>query len=273
MKNLIIYLLSSFLWFTPTLQCDAAHFSVTDVLLIKTNIASAKRDLAEQLLQFDNGASQIKQLFEQIKQAEDLLKRLGKPEDIKDLPGFGREINAFLRRVERNLPTFEIIREIDPDEIFKREQGSPYEKISKEIIVNGKQVAEVKGDTLKPELATRRTIAHYHKVREAVLKERQILKGDLQLAMTRLQAAATTAEVDKLNGVIGGLRTLLAANDADMQFAASSVATQNYEQLNEEKIQRKVQVQKDRADLKEGMRKHLQFFTLPSRPALIKPRN
>lgn len=273
MKSPTSLLLAITFWIFSGSPLSAAHFSVTDALLIKTNITNARRDLIEQLLQFENGAVQIEQLIARVKQAEDLLERLGKPDSIRDLPGFGREINAFFREVERSLPSFEIIREIDPDEAFEHDVNSPYDPIKKEIIIDGKKVGEVDAQTILPELATRRTIRHYQDVRTSVLEKRAQLKGDLELTMTRLRDATTTAEVDKLNAVINGLKTQLATNDADMQFAASEVATRHYQNLNEERIRKKVQVQKDRADLTKGMTDHLNFFVLPSKPALFKPRN
>lgn len=273
MKSITIFILSGLLWLTSILPTQAAHFSVTDALLIKTNVANARRDLVEQILQFENGAVQIEQLLARVRQAEDLLERMGKPESIKDLPGFGREINAFLKEIERSLPSFEIIREIDPDEAFKQKPGSPYEPVRKDIVIDGKKVAEVDARAVLPELATRRTIAHYQAVRNSVLEKRSVLKGDLELAMNRLQSASTSAEVDKLNAVINGLKTQLAVNDADMEFAANEVATRHYQNLNEEQLRRKVQVQKDRADFNEGMKAHLEFFALPSKPTLFKTRN
>lgn len=273
MREITILVLSITVWMLLPTTSRAAHFSVTDALLIKTNVSNARRDLVEQLLQFENGVVQIEQLVARVRQAEDLLERLGKPESIKDLPGFGKEVNAFLRDVERSLPSFEIIREIDPDEAFKQNPGSPYEPIRKEIEIDGKKVAEVDARAVLPELAARRTISHYQTVRESVLEKRTLLKGELELAMNRLRTASTSAEVDKLSAVINGLRAQLAVNDADMAFAANEVATRHFQNLNEERIRRKVQVQKDRADLREGMKKHLDFFALPNKPALFKPRN
>jgi len=273
MKPIASFILASTLWLTSITPSTAAHFSVTDAFLIKTNIANAKRDLIEQILQADNQIQQIQHLVSRVKQAEDLLRRIGKPDSIKDLPGFGREVNAFLREIERSLPSFEIIREIDPSEAFKHDKNSPYDPVKKDIIIDGKKVAEVDARKTKPEPATRSTIEHYHNVRSSVLEKRSQLKGELEHAMTRLRSAATSAEVDKLNAVINGLNIQISANDADLQFAASEVATRHYQNLNEERLRKKVQVQKDRADLTEGMKEHLEFFTLPSKPALFKTRN
>lgn len=273
MKTIIPFLLAISFWITSLSPVSAAHFSVTDALLIKTNITNAKRDLIEQVLQFDNGVLQIEQLVARIKQAEDLLHRLGKPDSIKDLPGFGREVNSFLREIERSLSSFEIIRDIDPNEIFEDHANSPYAPIKKEIIIDGKKAGEVNPQPLVPELAARRTIRHYQDVRSSTLKKRFQLKGELELAMNMVRNASTTAEVDKLNAVINGLRTQLAVNDSDIQFAANEVATRHYENLNEERIRKKIQIQKDRTDLNKGMTEHLNFFVLPSKPALFKPRH
>ena len=199
-----------------------------------------------------------------------MLQRMGKPDQINDLPGFGREVNEFLKQIERSLPSFEIIREIDPDEAFQKNKNSAHEAISKDIRINGKKIGEADGRALMPELATKRTIAHYHEVRASVLKKRSQLKLELNRTINRLQNASTTAEVDKLNAVVNALQIQMSANDADMEFAANEVMTRHFENLNQDRIRQKIQVQKDRADLKEGMKNHLNFFRLPNRPPLFK---
>lgn len=271
MKNIYFILLASFCWLTTSSTSLAAHFSVTDYLLIKTNMVNAKKDLLEQLLQETNQQTQIKKQLEQIRQVEDFLKRLGKLEDVKDLPGFKREAESFLRELERNLSSFEIIRDIKADEVFKQQQGSPYETIKKDIIIDGKKVSEVDGNAVLPELAARRTIAHYQQVRSKVLQKRSQLKGELELAMQRLNTATTAAEVDKLTAVINALNIQIKATDSDMQFASNEVMTRYYQNQIEADIQQKVQVQKEQAKLRQGMKKHFESFKLPNRPALFKP--
>jgi len=272
MKNIHLIVLVAFCWLAAPTTSSAAHFSVTDYTLIKTNMANAKKNLLEQLLQETNQQTQIAKQLEQIRQVESFLKRMGKFEDVRDLPGFAKEAQAFLKELERNLPSFQIIRDLNKDELFKRKQGSPYETIRKDIIVDGKKVGEVDAHTTKPELAARRAITHYQKVKSEVLKKRSQLKGELEVAMQRLNAATTTAEVQKLTAVINALNIQIQAADSDVAFASSEVMTRYYQNKIEEDIRQKVAVQKDRAKLREGMKKHFKFFRLPSRPALFKPK-
>jgi len=271
MKSIYLILLATFCWMATPTTSSAAHFSVTDFTLIQTNITNAKRDLLEQLLQETNQQTQINQLLAQIRQADDLLQRMGKLDEVKDLPGFAKEAHAFLRELERNLPSFEIIRDINNDELFEKKQGSPYEIIRKDIIVDGKKVGEVDASTVKPEIAARRVISHYQKIRSEVLEKRSQLKGDLELAMQRLNAATTTAEVNKLTAVINALNTQIAATDSDLSFASTEVQTRYYQNQIEDDIRQKVEVQREKASLKQGMKKHFEFFKLPNRPALFKP--
>lgn len=265
-KSLIFTLL---IWLISLLP-SIGGLAVTDWALITTNVQNAKRDLIEQLLQADNQIQQIRHLLSRVKQAEDLLQRMGRPDQITDLPGFGREVNEFLKQIERSLPSFEIIREIHPDEVFQTNKNSPHETISKDIRINGRKIGEADGKTVLPELATKRTIAHYQDVRASVLKKRSQLKLELDRTVKRLQNASTTAEVDKLNAVVNALQIQMSANDADMEFAANEVMTRHFENLNQDRIRQKIQIQKDRADLKEGMKNHLNFFELPNRPPLFK---
>lgn len=264
---------TAFLIWLTALGSSFAALPVVDVGLISTNLHNAKRDLLEQLLQGATQEQQLQQLLAQIRQTDDFLKRLGKLEDVEDLPGFRSEAEAFLKELEINLPSFEIIRDLDPDELFDKEEGSPYEAIKKDIVIDGAKVAEIDGEVVKPELAARRTIEHYQHVRSEVLKKRSFLKGELDLAMQQIRSATTSAEVQKLTAVINGLNTQLSATDSDLQFAANELTARYYQNRIEDDIRQKVYVQKDRAALKAGMRKHLDLFKLPSEPLIFKPKN
>lgn len=253
-------------------EIEAAHFSVTDALHIKTTLTTTKKDLLEQLLQGTVLEEQRDQLQSQIAQITDFLHRLGRLEDFRDLPGFQKEAEAFLRELELNLPSLEIIRDLDPEELFQEQGDSPYKSIQKDILIDGEKVAEIEGEVFRPELAALRTITHYEKVRTEVLEKRYQLKGDLEATMLRLQVANTTAEVQKLTAIINGLNVQMAATDSEMQFATNEVVARYHRSLTEKDIQSKVQIQRDRATLKSGMRKHLDMFQMPNQPTLFPTR-
>lgn len=269
MKNLITIVLGLLCLLTPI--TTSAALPVVDVGVISTNLTNSKRDLLQQILQEGNQQVQIQHLITQIRHADNLLKRLGRLEDVKNLPGFRREAEAFLKELEINLPSLDIIRNIKPDELFRQKKESPYEQINKDIIIDGKKVSEIDGNTVKPELAARRTISQYQQIRTKVLAKRSKLKGELEISMHQLKTATTTAQVQKLSAIINALNIQIAATDSDMRFAATEVQTRYYQNLIEESIQQKVRLQKNRAALKSGMKNHLEFFRLPSQPALFKP--
>ncbi len=272
MKDIPIFASILLLWLAP-IHSSFSALSVVDVGLISTNLKNAKRDLLEQLLQGVTQEQQLQQLLAQIRQTDDFLKRLGKLEEVDDLPGFRLEAEAFLKELELNLPSFEIIRDIDPEELFHKGNNSPYDTIEKDILIDGEKVAEVDGEIVKPELAARRAVEHYQQVKSEVLRKRSLLKGELESSMRQIRDAATTAEVQKLTAVINGLNTQLSATDSDLHFAANELTARYYQNKIEEDIRKKVDTQQDRAALKSGMRKHLNLFKLPSEPLIFKPKN
>lgn len=113
-------LLAAFTCWLLVSTISTAALPVVDAGLIATNLHNAKKDLLEQLLQGDTQEDQLKQLHTQINQVDDFLNRLGKLEDVNDLPGFNKDAEAFLKELERNLPSFEIIRDLDPEELFRQ---------------------------------------------------------------------------------------------------------------------------------------------------------
>jgi len=273
MKNLIQILSLILANFFCIHSAQAAHFSVTDSLHIKTTLLTSKKELVEMINQGITQGKQLAGLHSQITQIDDFLTRLGKLEDVRDLPGFDEAADAFVRRLELNLPSIEILKGLDLDELFKQDESSPYEKVNRDILVDGEKVAEVEASAVREELAFRRTVEHYERVRSSVLQRRSLLKGELEEAMVQLRAATTKAQVDKLTAVINALSTQIAATDQEMAFASQAVATRYYQNKIEEEIKQEVEQQKSRAEFKTGARKALQIFTPPSTPALFKPRN
>ncbi len=269
MKHILTNIIALLFCIFLTTKLDAA-LPVVDGTSIAVNLTNAKKDLLEQILQEGNQRVQIEKMISQIQKADQLLNELGKLKDVKDLPGFAKEAEAFLREVEINLPSFKIIKDIKGEELFKEERNSPYKKINKNILIDGKKVATINTQSVTPELASRRTVAHYHHVKTKVLTKRALLKGELETAMLQLKKATTTAQVQKLTAVINALNVQVAATDADLSFAHQEVVTRYYQNKIEESIQKKVQVQKERASLKEGMKKHFEFFQLPNQPTLFK---
>lgn len=272
MKHLIS-LLAAFIFWMLTYSTSTAALPVVDVGLIATSLHNAKKDLLEQLLQGDTQEDQLKQLHTQINQVDDFLARLGRLEDVKDLPGFNKDAEAFLKELERNLPSFEIIRDLDPEELFRAKSGSPYKPVDKNIIIGGEKAGEINGVAVKPELAARRAADHYERVRSEVLTKRSALKDELDASVRLIRDATTAAEVQKLTAIISAIQTQLAATDSDLRFASDELSARYFQNKIEEDIQQKVGVQTDRTALTTGMRKYLDLFKLPSKPALFKTRN
>jgi len=253
-----------------TTTADAGHFSVTDSLHIKTTLTTSKRELLELIVQGITQENQLESLYSQIGQIDDFLNRLGRLEDVRNLPGFDQAAEAFVRRLELNLPSIEILKDLDLDELFQQADSSPYEKVNRDIIVDGEKVGEIEPSEVKQQLAFRKTVEHYERVRSSVLERRSLLKGELEAAMVQLKTATTKAQVDKLTAVIQALTAQIAATDSDMSFASQAVATRYYQNKTEQEIEQKVQQQRDTAAIKTGMRKALNIFTPPSSPALFK---
>lgn len=266
-------LLAAFTCWLLVSTISTAALPVVDAGLIATNLHNAKKDLLEQLLQGDTQEDQLKQLHTQINQVDDFLNRLGKLEDVNDLPGFNKDAEAFLKELERNLPSFEIIRDLDPEELFRAKSGSPYKPVDKDIVIGGEKAGEINGMTVRPELAARRAAEHYERVRSEVLTKRSTLKDELDASVRLVRDATTAAEVQKLTAVINAIQTQLAATDSDLRFASDELSARYFQNKIEEDIQQKVGVQTDRAALTSGMRKYLDLFKLPSEPALFKSKN
>lgn len=242
--------------------------TVVDPTLIKTNLLNAKKDLAQQIIQEANQKTQIFRLEQQIKQAEDYLRRMGKPEEVnlKML----REILRFLERLEKNRSSAEIVKEIGSEEIFQTDpQGGPAQEVSKQILIDGKSEGLRQGEDFSEEVATRRTLAHYRAVKEAALIERRELKKQFALSLRELQGAKTSSEVQKISAILNSLQTQLAATDSEIRVAADEVLTRFLHNQNEKEIASKARVQEQRVRLRVGTSKDIERYRLPTKPFLF----
>ena len=245
-----------------TLQFQAlAGLAVVDVGLISTNLQNAKRDLIEQIFQEGNQQKMIGQI-------DTYLDILGDPSKV-DLE-LVNKILKLLNSVGVSLESEEIIRDLDENEIFANKEGTPYEPVQRDIVVDGEVVGQIDPTVFKAEVATQRTVQHYRDVRSEVLTRRSEIKSELNQVLLKLRAAKTDSEVQKLSIVAKALDTQLAAVDREVSFAANELMSRWVELQLEEKIQAKAQVQKDRAAARIATEKDLKFYRLPSSPALFK---
>lgn len=246
----------------------SAAMAVVDIGLIKTNLANARRDLAQQILQGKHQVTQIKHMVDQIRQLDTHLQRLGDPRQVT--VATLNEAVSFLNKVTLSKSSGDIIRDIGQDEVFKTRSGSPYTPVKRDITFRGEVVAKQDPDAFKPEVAARRSFEHYREVRAAVLKEREVIKRDMATTLNQLRVASSDSEVQKLNIVLRSLESRLEASDREIQFAASEVMTRYFQNRIEERVQAKAEVQRQRAALRTGTRKDIRFYHFPSKPVLFK---
>lgn len=267
MKILLKFIILSFLLFSVA-PSSAGVVPVQDISLIKTNLWTAKRDLAEQIFQGKRQLEQLQGLYSQIKQAETHLKRLGDPrkvtlETLKDALRFLQGVN--LSRTYEDL-----VKDLQGDELFAR-SGSPVTtEVERSIRIDGQEVAETDTSVFRSEVASHRANEHYREVRDAALAERPRIKAEMNRTLQQLQSASTTSEIQKLNIVTRSLESQLAANDREIGFATSGVVATYLRNQNEKEIAAKLLVQRQRAALRYSTAKDLKLYEISSEPIPFK---
>jgi len=268
MKQLSKYLCLASACLPLLLPTQSSALTVFDPTLIRTNLLNAKKDLLQQIKQEANQKTQIFKLERQIERANDLLRRMGNPEDV-DLEML-REIFRFLKRVELSKPSHEIVKDMRVDEIFSDDsKRGPSSKVNQEIIVDGKVVGKRSGQVYAPEVAARRSLEHYRSVKEAGMLERRSMKQQLAQTLQAVQRAKTSSEVQKLVAVLSALQAQLAATDNEISFASNEVLTRYLHNQNEKEVSAKARIQKLRTQLRVGTEKDLNRYRLPSKPLLF----
>lgn len=265
MKALVPILLSLAMPLLPPAAAGAV--AVVDINLIRTNLANARRDLIEQILQGERQVMQYQQLVAQVRQIDLYLERFGDPASV-ELRAL-EEARRFLGRVLPGKASGEIFEAIDDTELFAGPVAAGHPPVSRQIRLDGRTLGELDPAGYRPELASRRALAHFDEVRDAVLLRRRELQAGLDSAMLELRAAATASEVAKLDIVIRSLESRLADTATDLLLAGSAVEVHRHRLENEERIAAKAAVEVGRALLEENTRRELRTLPLPNRPILF----
>ena len=240
-----------------------AVVAVHDVVLIRTNLWNAQRNITEQILQGTRQVEQIKALYSQVKQAETHLKRFGDPRKVT-LETVTEALN-FLRRLNLNRSFEELVKNVNGEELVSRTSTGVSPRLQKAIVVDGQTVAPTDTSVFVPEAASHRASVHYQEVRDAALKQRPRIKTEMESTLRQLRSASTASEIHKLNIVMRSLESQLAANDREIGFASSAVMATYLRNENEKEIQAKLQVQRQRAALRYSTEKDLKLYEISSK--------
>ena len=176
----------------------------------------------------------------------------------------------FIRQVDRWRTIDQIIKDLQPAEVFQERAADPLSiPVSREIRIDGKTVGERSAKVFAPEVATRRFYDYYREVQARNLADRQKLNQQLASTLQAIQRASTSSEVQKLTAVLGSLQTQLAGNDQEVRAAADEVLISYLHHQNEKQVAAKARIQEARHHLKVGVEKNLQTYRLPSKPFLF----
>lgn len=228
-----------------------AALPVVDAGSITTQLATAKRELLQQILMEANQKAIIANTVSQVKKLQTYIDLLGDPSkvDIDTLRG--------LYELLRELPYSQSAHELEimlRDEYLFIDQPV-YGAVSRDIVVDGKVVASRSTDEFKPEMAARGTIAYYQKFRDEALVRRAQVDKSIEAALRDLEHASTAAEVAKLQAVLGTLNAQRSEITHEIELAALEASTRHLANEVEADIRRKARAQEQAEIFKEGMRR------------------
>ena len=266
MKSYLIHLILAAV-LMPSLPVKAG-LAVVDYLQIARNTQAAEREMIELILQGEQQFEQIQQLLRQVQQMDDYLERLGDPKNTNYLRDLQRLL-AFFESIGRGRTAFEIREGMEATELFRQRTGAVYPTIDELIIVDGEESGKIEAEEFIPEIAARRTLEHSREMQADTHWRREVVKQQLVKFLAQSQTAETASELHKINAAITGLRTELQIIDSEAEQAAREVQLNYHEQLVEERIARKVRLQREREKMRVGTEKSAEFFPMMDEPTLF----
>ena len=241
-----------------------ATLSVIDVNAIRVSLTNARRALAEQVLHGTRQLEQIQKAAHQIQLIDNYLERFGDPAKVS-LATFNEAI-GLLNELNLNKSSQEIVKDIQGEEVFRATEGSSHRPISPEILIDGEAAGTRDPEIYTPQVAVRRSLAHYREVRSSALLQRKRIRTEIETTLRQLRAAATASEVAKLDALLRVLESQLAANDREIEFASGEVLTRFLESEVEAQVRAKARMQHERASLRVSTERDLQVYRLPTKP-------
>ncbi len=262
MKTILTIIFS---WFLILPAVFGGGLPVVDTLAIASQRLTAERDYLEQLVHGLEQADQTLKLVDEIKRLDTLLERHGDPGTIKDLEGLEELYRQLKTAPVLQLPELKVT-DLKPDEIFRSLDSQLHPKLEKDIILDGKVEATRDEQIYHPEVAERRSLENYQKVKASVLTRREQLRQSMAGTVKAIQNAPTTSEVQKLSAVLVGLQAELQSADHELDFAAGEVQAQVSANTTEKEILRKAAVERERAILRVSTRKDAEIYKLFTTP-------
>lgn len=245
-----------------------AAMPVVDAVAIATQKLNAQRDYFEQLLMAAQGEEELRRLMQQIVQIDESLKRLGDPALISKLAGSG-VLADYLRRAELNLPTDKLLSDLSVGELLKFDPLLKGAGVGESVEVAGNVVAARDQEYYKPEAAAQRSLQQYQKTRSEVLARREVLKREIAANAEQTRVATTSSEVMKLGTIASSLHADLAAVDQELGFASMEVTHLAEANKIRAEVQRKAQVENERAALSTATKRDAATFRIPTQPVLF----
>lgn len=245
-----------------------AAMPVVDAVSITTQKLTSARDYVEQLVQVAQGEEELRRLMQQIVQIDESLKRLGDPALISKLAG-SEVLADYLKRAELNLPTRQLLDDTAVERLLKFDPLLRGVGVGESVLVAGKPVAARDQNWYLPEAATQRGIEQYQSIRTEVLAQREVLKREIAANAAQTKSATTTSEVMKLATIASSLHAELAALDREMEFASMEVTNLAEANKVRAEVQRKAQVENERAALSTSTKRDAATFRIPTEPVLF----
>lgn len=229
-----------------------AGLTVIDPTLIANHRRASQEQLYELILQELNQQTSIAQFA-------DFLERHGSLEE----PTAEEAFEALLILINETSQTLPPIEEVTEATIFGGQENTIYDRIEKTVVSDELVIGEVDGNLLRPEAAARSSFAQYEDVQHRIFSQRDELMDALSEATDSLRNATTTAEVQKLTGLILSLQTQLTATEDQLRHAHQAAILRVLENENESSALRKRKEQAEKIRLRHQHNQEVELFRLP----------
>ena len=243
-----------------------AQYVVTDPTADILNQVDHLQDIAKQVEIINNQVQQINALTQQLQQIQAYVKAFGNPEQLLHIVGADQLING-LKTTGMGQPLSELESVTSGVEALQSDVNGLYQKIGTTITTpSGAQLP--RAETLYRKFAASdAAIQNFQAVYKDVAQRRTALKQQIAQTTQALQSASTSAEAQKLAGVLSGYNAGLAATDKEVDQALSESLVLKMQNDADREKQEQARAEEQKAEFSEAVTKYSQTFQINVAPA------
>jgi hypothetical protein len=241
-----------------------AQWTVYDPAVQTQLVVNSATEVAKFVQMINNQVSQIRTLTDQLNEVRNYITLFGDPKQVA-LPTAAALVGE-LRLPEPGTSLTQLQTAASGVDALTYQGAGLFAAVGTEFVTPGGQRVPRNASDYLPQSVLQKATDNFLSVSDSTAARRRALKEQIARTAEGLKVAATDAEVQKLAGILTGLSAALVSTEAEFHQAAASALVQDVANRNDERRQKKADLERQRAEFSEAVSAYAHTFRLTADP-------